>query len=145
MVQDMGEIRREAPFGEIRSQGQSAVERLRAQAELSHSIITRSQQTIARRVSMDPGVAGGDPDQLHGNRETAEEAREREVRARKRLQEWEAGDLTTFVPEEMDTTRRQFAVALYEMIRLASALSMSGERLHYHVDYALQRYLTDDG
>ena len=54
--------------------------------------------------------------------------------------EWEAMDLSRLVPEEMGTDRRRFAVALYEMVRLAATLGMSGERLRYHLTYAMERF-----
>lgn len=44
------------------------------------------------------------------------------------------------VLEEMGADRRQFAVALYETIRLAAALGMSGEPMHYHLTYAMERF-----
>jgi hypothetical protein len=65
---------------------------------------------------------------------------EREQRARERLLEWEAADLTQVVAGEMQTERRQFALFLYQTVAKAQTLGMSDERFLYHVRYALEQY-----
>lgn len=112
-------------------QSQRVAEQLRAQAEFSRVLITSSRTLVERgaALSQHAGVAAN----------TEED--EREARARQRLLEWEAEDLSAVVPHELETTRRQFAISLYEMVALGSSLGMSRERLLFHLEYALDRYL----
>jgi|SRR5947209_8211113 len=131
-------------FGERRAQQESMLERLRSQANQSHQLLVHSHRAIGRGSHAGRAVDDGAARRSVEGSDRRVEDDAREARARDRLLEWEASDLASLVPHEMGTTRRQFAVALYETIRLAAALGMSDDRLHYHVRYALQQFLRPD-
>jgi hypothetical protein len=132
---------------EQRANRQLTLRRLHAQADLSRRALTHSRRALDRGLHAYREAVPRLPPELHDGGRPVEGpagAEEREVRARLRLLEWEAADLRQVVPGEMATPRRQFAMALYETIRLASCLGMSRDRLRYHLDYALDSYNRQD-
>lgn len=108
---------------------------MRSQAELSRSLLASSGKLIEGSRLCQAEIRGG-----IDSRAPVEDTPARETESRQRLLEWEAEDLSQVVPGEMDRTRRQFAISLYETVRLAASLGMTEERWRYHLDYARERY-----